>query len=51
MYIRNPDHMTKMAAMPIYGKKPPWCSGYVTRLVKQGSQVLSRASPVRRMGL
>ena len=22
MYIRNPGHMTKMAAMPIYGKKP-----------------------------
>ena len=21
MYIRNPGHMTKMAAMPIYGKK------------------------------
>ena len=20
MYIRNPGHMTKMAAMPIYGK-------------------------------
>ena len=22
MYIRNPGHMTKMAAMPIYGKNP-----------------------------
>ena len=22
MYINNPDHMTKMAAMPIYGKNP-----------------------------
>ena len=22
MYIRNPDHITKMAAMPIYGKNP-----------------------------
>ena len=22
MYIRNPGHMTKMAAMPIYGKIP-----------------------------
>ena len=21
MYIRNPGHMTKMAAMPMYGKK------------------------------
>ena len=31
--------------------KLPWCSGYVTRLVNQGSQVRSRASPVRRMGL
>ena len=23
MYIRNPGHMAKMAAMPIYGKNPP----------------------------
>ena len=23
MYINNPGHMTKMAAMPIYGKKKP----------------------------
>ena len=22
MHIRNPGHMTKMAAMPIYGKNP-----------------------------
>ena len=22
MYIKNPGHMTKMAAMPIYGKNP-----------------------------
>ena len=22
MYINNPGHMTKMAAMPIYGKNP-----------------------------
>ena len=22
MFINNPGHMTKMAAMPIYGKKP-----------------------------
>ena len=22
MYIRNPGHMTKVAAMPIYGKNP-----------------------------
>ena len=22
MYIRNPGHMTKIAAMPIYGKNP-----------------------------
>ena len=22
MYINNPSHMTKMAAMPIYGKNP-----------------------------
>ena len=22
MYIRNPGHMTKMGAMPIYGKNP-----------------------------
>ena len=22
MYIKNPGHMTKMAAMPIYGKSP-----------------------------
>ena len=22
MYINNPGHMTKMAATPIYGKKP-----------------------------
>ena len=22
MYIRNPGHMTKMVAMPIYGKNP-----------------------------
>ena len=22
MYIKNPGHMTKMAAMPIYGKIP-----------------------------
>ena len=22
MYIRNPGHMTKMAAIPIYGKNP-----------------------------
>ena len=34
-----------------YNEKPPWCSGYATRLVNQGSQVRSRASPVRRMGL
>ena len=23
MYIRNPGHMTKLAAMPVYGKNPP----------------------------
>ena len=22
IYIRNPDHMAKMAAMPVYGKNP-----------------------------
>ena len=22
MYVNNPGHMTKMAAMPIYGKNP-----------------------------
>ena len=22
MFLKNPGHMTKMAAMPIYGKKP-----------------------------
>ena len=31
--------------------KPPWCSGYATRLVNQGSQVRFRASPIRQMGL
>ena len=36
---------------PRITKKPPWCSGNVTRLVNQESQVRSRASPVRRMGL
>ena len=27
MYINNPGHMTKMAAMPIYGKNPSKISG------------------------
>ena len=29
MYINDPGHMTKMAAMPIYGKNPSkiFCSG------------------------
>ena len=35
----------------LFSKTPPWCNGNVTRLVNQGSQVRSRASPVRRMGL
>ena len=32
-------------------EKPPWCSGYVTCLINQGSQVRSRVSLVRQMGL
>ena len=30
MYINNLDHMTKMAAMPIYGKNPSKCFFYGT---------------------
>ena len=36
VYIRNPGHMTKMAAMPIYGKNPSKiffseCSGQISK--------------------
>ena len=35
MYINNPGHMTKMAAMPIYGKNP-------SKIFKTGGSILKK---------
>ena len=44
IYINEFGHMTKMAAMPIYGKplKILWTDGLETWYVASGTQVLPR---------
>ena len=38
MYINNLGHMTKMAAMPIYGKNP-------SKIIESGGVVVERRTP------